>query len=138
MTKKHHPFMFFFLTLLLAVAVIAALQLSMKEWRVPGSCPPLGPVPACYLVFLGFACALTGHLAGRYRWGRILFWLGLGFPTLLALFASVGEARGFLECPKTSGGIPMCYLSLGICVISWIVWTLGGRPRSGANSAEIS
>ena len=132
MTRNPSRPLFFILAVLLAAAVFAALQLSLKEWKTAGSCPSIGPVPACYLVLVGFACALAGHLTGRRCWGRVFFLIGLGFPTLLAIFASIGEARGFLECPKTASGIPMCYLSLGLCVVSWIVWALGGRPGKTA------
>tara|TARA_R110002096_G_scaffold126328_15_gene273008 strand:- start:610 stop:1017 length:408 start_codon:yes stop_codon:yes gene_type:complete len=124
--SKFRPILFFGLLGVLVVATSAAFRLSLKEFNTAGSCPILGPVPACYLVLAGFAAALVGHLAGKYQWGRILFLLGLGFPTLLAIIASIGESAGFIECPKTSTGVPMCYLSLAICILAWIFWRAGG------------
>ena len=128
MSKFRLP-LFLLLAALLGWAAFASLQLSIKEFQTKGSCPSIGPVPACYLVLLGFASALVGHLAGKSAWGRKLFFAGLGFPTLLAIFASIGELAGFLECPRTEGGTPMCYLSLGLCLTGWILWFAGGKSR---------
>gem|GEM_PF-4978718 len=35
-------------------------------------------------------------------------------PFLIALYASIMQASQFAQCPKTDGGIAMCYLSLSI------------------------
>lgn len=106
------------LGLLLAFASYKAGALSLEQWNNPGACPSIGPVPACYLVLAGFLLALIGHL-GHFR---KLFFAGLGFPTALALFASIGEIGGFVECPKTESGTPMCFISLALCILCWILW----------------
>lgn len=104
------------LNLLLILATVQSGILSLDQFQHPGACPSIGPVPACYLVFGSFLLALIGSL-GRYN---TAFYIGLGFPTLLAAYASVGEIFGFVECPQTASGIPMCYLSLSLCVACWI------------------
>lgn len=116
--KKARNIDFILLALLLAFATYKAGVLSLEQWNHPGACPSIGPVPACYLVLAGFLLGLVGHLANL----RAVFFAGLGFPTVLALFASVGEVFGFVECPKTEGGIPMCYISLALCCVCWIFW----------------
>ncbi|MDB4673268.1 hypothetical protein OAF27_00505 [Verrucomicrobiales bacterium] len=116
--KSIRPAIFILLAILLGFAVYASLSLSIKEWKIPGSCPSIGPVPACYLVLAGFGSALVGHLTRT----RLLFILGLGLPTLLAVIGTVGQLSGFVECPKTPGGTPMCFLSLAICSVCWGLW----------------
>jgi len=120
---KKHQISFILLCLLLAFASYKAGALSLDQWNNPGACPSIGSVPACYLVLAGFVLALVGHL-GHFR---KLFLGGLGFPTALALFASIGEMGGFIECPKTDSGIPMCYISLALCSLCWILWKIGQR-----------
>lgn len=115
--KKNY---YFLLTLLLGLATYKAATLSLDQWQNPGACPSIGPVPACYIVLAGFTTALIGHL-GKIRRA---FLLGLGVPTTLAAFASVGETLGFIVCPRTEGGIPMCYISLALCCTIWILWFL--------------
>ena len=128
---KDRPISFIALALLLAFASYQAGALSLKQWLNPGACPSLGPIPACYLVLTGFGLALIGHL-----WNlRKLFLGGLGFPSALALFASIGEVFGFVECPKSASGIPMCYLSLALCALCWVLWI--GRVKK-VNENEFS
>ena len=103
------------LNLLLILATVQSGLLSLDQWQNPGACPSIGPVPACYLVFASFLLALIGNL-GRFT---SIFNIGLGFPTLLATYASIGEFIGFVECPRTASGIPMCYISLLLCATCW-------------------
>lgn len=117
--KNKKNIYFILVALLLAFATYQAADLSLKQWNNPGACPSIGPVPACYVVLVGFLTGLIGHLAGI----RMVFFVGLGVPTALAAFASVGELFGFIVCPRTDGGIPMCYLSLSLCIVTWILWS---------------
>ncbi len=121
---------FIALALLLAFASYQASALSFKQWHHPGACPSLGPIPACYLVLAGFALALIGHLTRL----RKLFLPSLGFPSGLALFASIGEIGGFIECPKSASGIPMCYLSLALCSLCWLLWIAHQKSSLPTNS----
>ena len=76
----------------------------------------------------GFSSALIGHLTRT----RLLFILGLGLPTLLAVIGTVGQLSGFVECPKTPGGTPMCFISLAICSLAWGLWVTHGKMRQKA------
>lgn len=115
------------LHLLLTLATVQSGLLSIDQWQNPGACPSIGPVPACYLVFGSFLLALIGSLS-RYN---PAFHLGLGFPTLLAIYASIGEFIGFVECPRTASGIPMCYISLLLCLACWVFRIFSERkPKS--------
>lgn len=41
----------------------------------------------------------------------------MAIPFLLALKGTVTELSGTVICPRTAGGTPMCYLSLGFCTL---------------------
>ena len=121
--------LFIVLALVLGFATYSALVLSLAEMKTPGTCPALGPVPACYVVLLGYGLGLIGHLLSRLRLGTGLFVFGLAIPTILAVIGTVGQLGGFIECPKTDGNTPMCYLSLGMCSICWVLWILIRKSR---------
>ena len=123
--KKMKNISFVLLALLLGFATYKAAELSLDQWQNPGACPSIGPVPACYIVLAGFLTGLIGHL-GRFRKA---FFIGLGLPTVLAAFASVGEFFGFIACPRTDAGTPMCYISLTLCCVAWLLWFLMKAPR---------
>ena len=95
------------------VGLIGVLAVLPGQVSGVAPCPALGVVPACYVVFAGFALIIFSTLtSARYRF-RILLagWLPL---FLLALAGTLLEASGRQVCPKSLGDIPACYFSLGI------------------------
>jgi len=86
-----------------------------NEWTQGNICPKIIGIPACYIVFLCFSLGLIFHLIPvKNNYKIYLFFIGIN--TLIASVGSIGEWTGLTECPRTSGGIPMCYISLGICL----------------------
>jgi len=134
--KKIYTGFAILLPLILVLATYKALELSIEEWTAPGACPSIGFVPACYLVLGGFATALVGYLISlKYR-SSVLFWIGLSIPTLLAVIGTIGQIFGFIECPKTQGGIPMCYISLSLCSFCWLLWFMIQKGRMNQNCGK--
>ncbi len=98
---------------LLLFVIYATSQLAFLEWTQPQSCPLIGPIPACYLVLFCFIGALISHVFTKNSW-----WF-FGFVSIVALIASIGtfgQIFDFLQCPRSSSGIPMCFLSLAFCL----------------------
>lgn len=100
-----------FADVLLAFATVAIVLLVRKHASIGDVCPPLFGIPACYFLLVSIALAWLGRL---WKPARPLYWLGCGFPWVLALGASVMQLLGIVECPKSSLGIPMCFLSLAL------------------------
>ncbi len=101
------------LTAVLGLAGV--LPVSIDELRSGGSCPHLGIVPACYLVTAAYTAILFSVLRSQF-WSARLFLSGW-IP--IFLFAAIGsgfEISGAEACPKTQGGVPMCFLSMGLAV----------------------
>lgn len=86
-------------------------------------CPTVIGIPACFII-LGCLILIIFHLFRLAEWGRRLFWMGTIIALAIATFGSVSNMVGYVECPKTSGGTPMCYISfmlfLGITVLGYL------------------
>lgn len=60
---------------------------------------------------------LLAQLLSSVFTGTIHYYAFLACPLLLALTGTVTKLAGKEICPRTAGGTPMCYISLGICLI---------------------
>ena len=100
------------------------------------SCPMLGPMPACYIVLLGYTLAGASVLIG-VRFRTIAFAVGWMPVFVLALMASSLQVLGNEVCPRSVGNIPGCYLSLTLTTSLILVFFVERfyRPRtlSGAS-----
>jgi len=106
--------MYFVIILILIFVIYSSFNLSLKDYKVKDVCPKVFGIPACYLVFIFFVAALLAHLIIE----GIPYYYYYGFlalPFLLAFAGSATELSGRKICPRTPGGTPMCYLSLGFC-----------------------
>lgn len=75
------------------------------------TCPTLGPVPACYVVLVGYTLMGVSVLAA-IRIRTPLFATGWIPVFGLALTGSSMEILGYQACPRSGDDIPTCYLSL--------------------------
>lgn len=87
------------------------LKLSFEHWRCGEVCPNLVGLPACYILSIAVLLAILSHLK-IFNDKEIFFFLGAGLAWTVALIASVLQTTGRIECPKTLGNFPLCYLSL--------------------------
>ncbi len=77
------------------------------------TCPMLGPVPACYIVLLGYALTVASVFAG-VRFRTTVFVAGWTPVFGLALMASGFEVLGNEVCPRGTYSIPTCFYSLAL------------------------
>ncbi|MFI8605311.1 hypothetical protein ACIGCP_12665 [Cellulophaga baltica] len=96
---------------LLIIGTIGVGGLVLEEVQTGNGCPKIGMVPACIIVLFCFLVPLVAHL--KKKW-NVLYFLFTGLAFVIAIIASVMQYLGHNECPKTDGGIPMCYLSFAI------------------------
>jgi len=97
-------------TIVLFFAIYGALNLSLTNFNGSISCPKIAGIPACYLISLFFVLGTVSHFIKNKA-----FFFFIGAPCILALFASIQEVNYSNTCPQTSSGIPMCFISLGLC-----------------------
>ena len=100
-------------TIILVVAYVGTIPLVMNEYKNGNICPKLLGIPACYIILACLTLACIGFfLRGTVL--RKLFYVGVVPALLIATYGSLGQMFGFAKYPKTSSGIPMCYISFGI------------------------
>lgn len=103
------------ISLISIFAIYGTLHLAFKEWQIGGICPSLFGIPACYIVLLCFLVVLISHLLD-FRYSKWFYFIFLGIVTIIATTGTLGELLGSTKCPRTSSGIPMCFISLAICL----------------------
>ncbi len=119
--------LFFVIIGILLFSIYGSFNLSMVDFQKKNVCPKILGIPACYIVFLFFSLALGSHLF-KGSLGNNLWYYGLmAVPFLLALSGTLTELSGKVVCPRTPGGTPMCYISLGICTTLIILKFLESR-----------
>lgn len=98
------------------------------EFEVGHICPRILSIPACYIILGCFLLMLVSHLP-LLPDHNVLYYLGSGIAVSIATFGSVSQLSGSMECPKTSGGIPMCFISFGIfaTLIALKLWQVRGK-----------
>ncbi|MDA8692428.1 hypothetical protein N9L92_00085 [Saprospiraceae bacterium] len=107
---------FFIALIVLAVAIYGSGSLSLNDMRTPGGiCPKLLGIPACYIVLVCFVLALIAHIISMPI-SNVIFFISMGIVTLIASYGTAGELIGFAKCPRTDYGVPMCFISLSICL----------------------
>jgi len=96
---------------LAAFGTYGTVGLVGREISKGNICPKILGIPACYIILASFLMVLASHstlLKDNY-W---LYYIGAGIAWSIAATGTVGQLMGSIECPKTAGGTPMCYLSL--------------------------
>jgi len=101
------------------LALWSVIPVSYATWQSVNPCPNVGPLPACYLVTLGYLFILISSFTKQ----KVLFYTGWLPVFALASFGSGLEFFKSNICPKTGSGIPMCYLSLALALICLALFT---------------
>ena len=108
--------LFWFVLLILIFANYGTYGLVIEEYAIGNICPKILNIPACYIVLGFFAGALISHLYPSKISTRFYF-IFIGSVCIIAVTGTLGEIFGFASCPKTHSGIPMCFISLAICIL---------------------
>jgi hypothetical protein len=107
--------LYWFIIIIAAFAINGTFGLVMNEWEIGNICPKIIGIPACYIVLVCFIVALISHIIRNSKATWVYFFF-VGIVTLIALTGTIGELAGMTKCPRTAGGIPMCFISLAICL----------------------
>ena len=91
--------------------ILGAGNLAYYEFLQAGTCPKLGFVPACYVIF---SCLVIPFIVHVFNKLTIVYYLFTGIALVIATYATIGQLLGYVQCPKTDNGFPMCYVSFAI------------------------
>ncbi len=104
------------IALISGYALFSVFNLSLKEWSSTGACPSISGVPACYVVTAAYLAIFLSAFTNKAPLYKRLFFFGAAIVFGLAAVGSFMQLTGLGECPKTSGGFPMCYISLTVAI----------------------
>jgi len=133
------------LSALLLLGLGLGMLLSWRQIQSGDACPVLGGVvPACHVATAAYLLMTlgVGLLPGgpRTRWRRALAGGLFGTGWLLATgLATLGSAMEFARggvCPRGPGGVPMCYVSLGACVVFLLLYGWAIRSTQASQSVR--
>ena len=130
-------------TIRLSIALICMLVLHkmvpiiFRQWQGIETCPALGMLPACYLVFTGYSIILLSAIVSvmlppthRSWHSTRLFLFGWSPVFIMALYGTSLELLGQPTCPRTSLDIPLCFFSLVIACVLLAGFMLTRQPSS--------
>jgi hypothetical protein len=101
---------------ILGIGFWGGLSVSYANFTAQQACPHLAGLAICYIVTIAYGLMLIALFMKRSRLHTILF-LGAWIVTfLIALSGSVLEIIHGAVCPTTSFMLPLCYLSLAMCL----------------------
>jgi len=132
---------------LVIFGLISVTKLSFENFAGV-ACPYVGPVPVCYIVTFAYAMMLGSLVINHNGCKHYFFCMGWGLAFIIAAFASVAELfGGGGVCPSTSsggirggsaGGVPLCYISLGILIVILVLFLKGpyGRACEASNASS--
>lgn len=96
----------------------AGFNISASHMRGVESCPSIGFIPLCYVVFLGYLTIVLSMIWPR----QYLFLLGWIPVFLIAAIGVVAEILSETPvCPRSENAIPQCYYSLAISLTTAIL-----------------
>jgi hypothetical protein len=95
---------------IILIGLSGTIPLVSKEYLNGNVCPKIIGIPACYIILSCLVLAIISH-SKIIRDKNRLYFIGVVLALSIATFGSVGNILEYVECPKTEGGIPMCYLS---------------------------
>lgn len=122
----------------LILGLYGALSVSYSTITGSAPCPFISGLPICFIVAAGYATMLFSSVVKAFPAARRMFFAGW-VPVFI--LASVGTALEVLNgntCPKTDGGIPFCYLSLGLVIAVVALFVSGRKGNTSAQGAELS
>ena len=109
-------FLTLIILIILGITTYSSFILSRTDWVNGDVCPKILGIPACYIVFFCFFVGLISFLC-KPPYSTYMFFSFIGCIFLIASYGSIWEVFGFAKCPRTSTGIPMCYISLSITTV---------------------
>ncbi len=95
---------------LLAFGLYGALKVSYSTWTGDSPCPTVAGVYICYVVLTGYLMMVVTQFLTSFK--AVIFYLGWIIVFGIALLGTSLEISQGNTCPKSSSGLPLCYVSL--------------------------
>ena len=109
-----------------AIGVIAVAKISYGQFAGQSHCPQLGILPFCYVVLACYTLILISSVL-RTAIPSWFFWIGWIGVFAMAVSGTALEIAGTDTCPRTGGGTPTCYYSLGLAILLALLFFLSSE-----------
>lgn len=106
------------------LGTVAGASLSTSHLQTGETCPMLGPLPACYVVFIGYMLILVNAVFISKFNRKSLFFLGWSPIFLLAATGVTLEIIGLDICPPGALGVPQCVYSLAMALLCLVLFVI--------------
>lgn len=131
---------------LILVGLVSAARVSLQN-LTGTACPQVIGIPICYVVLAAYALMFFAVIVKNNACKHYFFCTGWGVSFVIALLGTLAEVfTGGGVCPTTggnagirgmsSGGIPMCFISLAMLVVILILF-LAGPYRRACKACQI-
>ena len=107
----------FLLRAFIAFGTYGAISISYNTLTQVSPCPAVSGFPVCYLVLAGYLAMLVSLFLTKYDFHKGIFYIGWFIVFLIAIVGTIYELYSGNICPRTSYGLPMCYLSLAFTLL---------------------
>jgi len=124
------------LVLLALLGAFAGINLSISHLSTGETCPVIGPLPACYLVAIGYSLVVLSAISATAKWTRNIFYLGWTSIAALAGFGVMLELSGRETCPNGAGNIPQCFYSFLMVLICLVLFLILRKTGKTPNKTE--
>ena len=116
------------LWILLAIGLWGGVSVSYETLIGVSACPNIIGLPICYLVTIGYSLMLMSQLISLFDSHNILtpklFYAGWGVVFAIAAMGVSFELLLTDVCPKSASGLPLCYVSFGLCILILVFYRL--------------
>lgn len=117
------------LLLLIGIGFWGGLNVSYANLTGARACPHLAGLAICYVVAIAYGAMLASLFLRHTLLHQALFFVAWGVSFLVAMLGSGLElSRGGI-CPATSFRLPLCYVSLAICLAIMVVYLVAGHGK---------
>ncbi len=119
------------LLLLIGIGFWGSLRVSYANLTGEQACPHLEGLAICYIVAAAYGSMLASLFLRQPTLHYVMFLTAWGVTFLIALLGSGLELSQGGVCPTTSFLLPLCYVSLAMCLVIMGIY-LVARPRKGS------
>jgi hypothetical protein len=101
---------------ILGIGLWSGLSVSYANFSAQLACPHLAGLAICYIVTIAYGLMLITLFMKRSKLHFVLFSAAWIVTFLIAFSGSILEFSRGAVCPTTSFMMPLCYLSLAMCL----------------------
>ncbi len=126
----HYKIATILLWLLIGFGFLGGLNVSYANFIGQQACPNVAGIAICYVVMIAYGLMFVSLFMQKAVLRASLFFPAWGITFLIALFGTSLELTNGDVCPKTYNILPLCFMSLALCLIIITLFKLGQSKKA--------